>query len=104
MEVVVGGAIKCPRKDGMNMWKCPECGSKDDLQVYISVWANLNQPDYDPEAFETDIDGQDHEFSPHSGAQCTACGCNGNLEKFDIGDPDDDEDDEDDERRKDEEE
>jgi hypothetical protein len=60
------------------MYKCPKCGSKDHLDVYIETYARLIQPDDAPEDFSTDLDEavfRDHEWDGDSGVVCRNGDC-----------------------------
>jgi ribosomal protein S27AE len=50
-------------------WKCPKCGSTR-LAVEVKVWCDLTQSE---ENFETEIQGQDHEWDVESQMICGEC-------------------------------
>lgn len=69
------------------MYKCPQCGDANSVQVLVSVWATLVQPEHDPECFETEVDGQDHEWDQNSGGNCDLCGFRAPIGDFYAGMP-----------------
>ena len=75
-------------------YKCPKCGSYDEIDIRISVWARLIQHGEDD--FETDTsepdDGSQY-WDDASTARCTACSESGELYEFETehAPPEDDE-------------
>jgi hypothetical protein len=68
-------------------YKCPKCGSYDEIDIRVSVWARLIQHEEDD--FETDTDESDdssHDWDEMSGARCAACSESGDLHEFETED------------------
>jgi hypothetical protein len=68
-------------------YKCPKCGSYDEIDIQVSVWARLIQHGEDD--FETDTDESDdgsHDWDGMSGARCAACSESGDLCGFETED------------------
>lgn len=65
------------------MYQCPKCGSTDNLEVVVEVWATLIQTDDDN--LETDTstpDDGDHEWGDNSAMRCRDCDFSDIAEKF----------------------
>lgn len=73
-------------------YRCPKCGSTDDIDVTVQVWARIIQTECD-ENVETDLDeasDHDQEFDSDSATICRACGYGEKLQEFQVEEDDED--------------
>lgn len=69
-------------------YRCPKCGSTEDLCVVVSSWARLHQDDgeFSTETYADNLPDNDHEWDKTSCAGCSACGFRGKAADFAIYD------------------
>lgn len=62
-------------------YKCPNCGSTDEIHISVSLWVKLVQEE-DEDLFETEVIDSDHEWDDGSVAFCKACRWGGTVEEL----------------------